>query len=192
MDIAQLIEQLKNGDDTAGPVLVSVLGPRLLGYANLIASDLRLVDREQAVEHAIETAIRRIDRYDPSKGTFPGWVRAFVRHAVADVRRRQPGGAPRQLDEEMADLAVPEDNGDEEHGRPASAALTALVFTAPEADQLILRLRYEENLPHAQIANRLGVSEPACRKRLERALERLRSRAKQDPDLNRYLEGGNQ
>jgi len=192
VDIAQLIEQLKTGDDTAGPVLVSVLGPRLQGYADLIAGDLPLVDREQAVEHAIETAIRRIDRYDPSKGTFPGWVRAFVRHAVADVRRRQRGGAPLQLDEEMADLTVPEDDGEEEHGSPTSAALTALVFTAPEADQLILRLRYEENLPHAQIAERLGVSEPACRKRLERALERLRSRATQDPDLNRYLEGGNQ
>jgi RNA polymerase sigma factor (sigma-70 family) len=191
VDIAQLIEQLKTGDDTAGPVLVSVLGPRLLGYADLIANDLPLVDREQAVEHAIETAIRRIDRYDPSKGTFPGWVRAFVRHAVADVRRRQPGGAPRELDEGMADLACPEYDGEEEHGSPTSAALTALVFTAPEADQLILRLRYEENLLHAQIAEQLGVSESACRKRLERALQRLRSRATQDPDLNRYLEGGN-
>lgn len=194
MDIAQLIEQLKRGDDTAGPVLVSVLAPRLLGYADLIAGDLPLVDREQAVEHAIETAIRKIDRYDPSKGTFPGWVRAFVRHAVADLRRRQPGGLPLQLDEEIADVAVPDGNEDEEQesGSPAAAALAALVFTAPEADQLILRLRYEENLLHAQIAEQLGVSEPACRKRLERALERLRNRAKQDPDLNRYPEGGNQ
>ncbi len=192
MDVAQLIEQLKRGDDTAGPVLVSVLAPRLLGYADLIAGDFALVDRERAVEHAIETAIRKIDRYDPSKGTFPGWVRSFVRHAVADVRRRQPGGPPMQFDEEIADVAVPEDGDEEERGNPAAGALAALVFTAPEADQLILRLRYEESLLHAQIAEQLGVSEPACRKRLERALERLRNRAKQDPDLNRYLEGGNQ
>ena len=192
MDVAQLIEQLKRGDDTAGPVLVSVLAPRLLGYADLIAGDFALVDRERAVEHAIETAIRKIDRYDPSKGTFPGWVRSFVRHAVADVRRRQPGGPPMQLDEEIADVAVPEDGDEEERGNPAAAALAALVFTAPEADQLILRLRYEESLLHAQIAEQLGVSEPASRKRLERALERLRNRAKQDPDLNRYPEGGNQ
>lgn len=191
MDIGRLIEQLKAGDDTAGPVLVSILAPRLLGYAEMMAKDLPLVDRERAVEQAIETAIRRIDRYDPNKGTFPGWVRTFVRHAVGDWRRHHPTGAPAQLDE-RTDAGGPEDDTEEEHDNPASAALTALVFTAPEADQLIVRLRYEENLRHAQIAERLGVSMPACRKRLERTLERLRSRAAEDPDLNRYLEGGNQ
>lgn len=191
MDIAQLIQQLKTGDDTAGPVLVSVLAPRLLGYAELIASDLPLTDREQVVEVAIETAIRRIDRYDPGKGTFPGWVRTFVRYAVADWRRRHPEGAPAELDD-LTDPAIPEDDVEDEDSSPASAALAALVFTASEADQLILRLRYEEKLIHTQIAERLDVSEAACRKRLERALERLRNRAKQDPDLNRYLEGGNQ
>ncbi|MDA8186455.1 MAG: sigma-70 family RNA polymerase sigma factor [Actinomycetota bacterium] len=191
MDIVQLIEQLKAGDDTAGPILVSILAPRLLGYAEMIANDLPLADREQAVERAIEMAVRRIDRYDANKGTFPGWVRAFVRHAIGDWRRHHPGGAPTQVDK-RTNAAIPADDTEEEHDNPASAALTALVFTAPEADQLIVRLRYEENLPHAQIAERLGVSEPACRKRLERALERLRSRAVGDPDLNRYLEGGNQ
>jgi DNA-directed RNA polymerase specialized sigma24 family protein len=67
MDFDRLIEQLKAGDDTAGPILVSVLAPRLWGYAELIAADLPLADREEVVEKAIETAIRRIDRYDSTK-----------------------------------------------------------------------------------------------------------------------------
>ena len=189
MDITRLIQQLKAGDDTAGPILVSVLAPRLLGYAELIAGDLPLADREQAVEQAIETAVRRIDRYDPSKGTFPGWVRAFVRHTVGDWRRRHPDGAPTSLDQ-VGEPPAHEIDDIEDQGSPrASAALAALVLTAPEADQLILRLRYEENLLHAQIAQQLGVSEAACRKRLERALERLRARAVNDPDLNPKLEG---
>lgn len=189
MDITRLIQQLKAGDDTAGPILVSVLAPRLLGYAELIAGDLPLADREQAIEQAIETAVRRIDRYDPSKGTFPGWVRAFVRHAVGDWRRRHPDGAPTSLDQ-VGEPPAHEIDDIEDQGSPrASAALAALVLTAPEADQLILRLRYEENLVHAQIAQQLGVSQAACRKRLERALERLRARAVNDPDLNPNLEG---
>src|ERR1700733_2910212 len=120
MDIGRLIEQLKAGDDTAGPVLVSILAPRLLGYAEMIANDLPLADREQAVEQAIETAIRRIDRYDPNRGTFPGWVRPFVRHAVSDWRRDHPTGAPGQIDE-RTDTAVLEDNTEEEHDDPVSA-----------------------------------------------------------------------
>lgn len=189
MDITRLIQQLKAGDDTAGPIVVSVLAPRLLGYADIIAGDFPLADREQAVEQAIETAVRRIDRYDPSKGTFPGWVRAFVRHAVGEMRRCHPDGVPTSLDQ-VGEPPAREIDDIEDHGSPrASAVLAALVLTAPEADQLILQLRYEENLLHAQIAQQLGVSEAACRKRLERALERLRARAVNDSELNPNLEG---
>jgi RNA polymerase sigma factor (sigma-70 family) len=189
MDIARLIQQLKDGDDTAGPILVSIIAPRLLGYAELMASDLPLADREEAVEKAIETAIRRIDRYDSSKGTFPGWIRGFVRHAISDWRRQHPHGAPAALDR-MAELPSPGiEDSENQPADPASAALAALVLTAPEADQLLVRLRYVEDLPHAQIAEQLGVSEAACRKRLERILGRLRARAKDDPDLSRFLGG---
>ena len=189
MDVGQLIKQLSDGDDTAGPILVSVIAPRLLGYVDLIASDLPLADREGAVEQAIETAIRRIDRYDSSKGTFPGWVRGFVRHAVNDWRRRYPDGAPAALDL-VAERSNPEIvDSEDQSADPASAALAALVLTAPEADQLLLRLRFEENLPHAQIAEELGVSEAGCRKRLERTLGRIRSRATNDPDLSHFLKG---
>jgi len=189
MDVARLIQQLKDGDAAAGPILVSVVVPRLLGYAELIASDLSLADREEAVEHAIETAIRRLDRYDPSKGTFPGWVRGFVRHAVGDWRRHHPGGAPAALDDGAEPVAPQINDAEEEPTNPATVALTALVLTAPETDQLLLRLRFEEKLPHAQIAQQLGVSEFACRKRLERTLARLRTRAADDPDLSRYPRG---
>jgi RNA polymerase sigma-70 factor (ECF subfamily) len=189
LDITRLIQQVRDGDDTAGPILVSVIAPRLLGYAELIASDLPLADREEAVERAIETAIRRIDRYDPSRGTFPGWVRGFVRHAIGDWRRQHPDGAPAALDQ------IPEHPGPEvedpesELASPASASLAALVLTEPEPDQLLLRLRFEEGLTHTQIAEQLGVSEAACRKRLERLLNRLRARAKVDPDSSRFSKG---
>ena len=69
------------------------------------------------------------------------------------------------------------------------AGLAALVLSAPEADQLLLRLRFAEYLSHAQIAEQLGVSEAACRKRLERILNRLRAHAKDDPDLSRFPRG---
>jgi RNA polymerase sigma-70 factor, ECF subfamily len=191
MDIGRLIEQLKAGDDTAGPVLVSILAPRLTGYAETIGRVLPEVDRELVVESAIETAIRRIDRYDPGRGSFPGWVRTFVRYAVADWRRRNATGAPAQLDDRMVPIAIDDDNYDE-GTNPMSAALASLVLTMAEADQLIIRLFYVENLRHAQIAEQLGVSETACRKRLERALSRLRSCASDDPGLQLILEERNQ
>jgi RNA polymerase sigma factor (sigma-70 family) len=188
MDVAQLIQQVRDGDDTSGPILVSVVAPRLLGYADLIAPDLPQVDREKAVEFAIETAIRRIDRYDSGKGTFPGWVRGFVRYAVRDCRRQRLGGAPIPLDGRL-ELAAPEPHEPETDEGTSASALAELVLTLPPADQLLLRLRFEEAMTHGQIAVQLGVSESACRKRLERILERFRVRAADDPHLSSYLTG---
>lgn len=190
MDLGRLVQQLKEGDDTAGPVLVSIVGPMLTGYVGDIASDLPQVDREAAVETAIETAIRRIDRYDSSKGTFPAWVRTFVKHAVDDWRRNHPLGAPAALSAEVAVANQPSANDGaepEDEVKPYSAALAALVLTATGPEQLLIRLRFEEGLTHAQIAARLGVSEPACRKRLQRLLASLRERAAGDSDLSRFI-----
>lgn len=191
MDLGRLVQQLKNGDDTAGPLLVSIVGPMLTGYAEDIASDLPQADREAAVEKAIETAIRRIDRYDPSKGTFPAWVRAFVKHAVSDWRGEHPLGAPAEFSAaaDVSDRAQVDDAESEIDDliKPYSAALAALVMTATGPEQLLIRLRFEEGLTHAQIAARLGVSEVACRKRLERLLGNLRARAAADSDLSRFV-----
>lgn len=39
-----------------------------------------------------------------------------------------------------------------------------------QEEQTIIRLKYESQLNHAEISNRLGISETACRSRLSRAL----------------------
>ena len=109
------------------------------------------------------------------------------------MRRFHTQGSPVELDEGTTPAAPEQAEDEEDEDRDSSsAALALLVLTAPEPDQLMIRLRFEEDLPHAEIAKRLGVSESASRKRLERALQRLRIRAAQEPDLNHYLEGGNE
>jgi RNA polymerase sigma-70 factor, ECF subfamily len=188
LDENELIEQLKRGVEMAGPILLSRIAPRLLGYANLIAADLPQADREMLVENAVEDAIRKIDRFDPEKGTFPAWVRGFLRYAVKEWRRANPAGAALDLDRAPG-LAAPPDQGVEAPASPEVAAIAALVLTSPETDQLLLRLRFAEGLSHRQIAERLGVTEGASRKRLERVLGRLRERAAQDPDLQKYRQG---
>jgi RNA polymerase sigma factor (sigma-70 family) len=188
VDLALLIEQIRQGDETAGAVLVSIVAPRLLGYADLIAPDLPEADRELAVETAIETAIRKIDRYDESRGTFPAWVRTFVKHAVNDWRRRHPDGAPTELASEPEQPAEPPDERSD-LVNPEAVAMAAIVLSESEPNQLLIRLRFVEGLTHGQIAKRLNVTEAASRKRLERLLGRLRRIAAEDPDLTAYLKG---
>ncbi|MGI8413887.1 MAG: RNA polymerase sigma factor [Solirubrobacteraceae bacterium] len=188
MDLALLIEQIRQGDETAGAVLVSIVAPRLLGYADLIGPDLPEVDRELAVESAIETAIRKIGQYDESRGTFPAWVRTFVKNAVNDWRRRHPDGAPGELVGEPEQPAEPPDDATEAVD-PETIAIAAIVLTESEPNQLLIRLRFVDGLTHAQIAERLNVTEAASRKRLERLLAGFRRRGSEDPDLSGHLKG---
>jgi RNA polymerase sigma factor (sigma-70 family) len=56
----------------------------------------------------------------------------------------------------------------------AMAALT-------EQDQEIIRLAVVDELPHVQVARVLGITPSTSRKRLQRALTRLRQRLEQEP-----------
>ena len=62
-----LIRAAQAGQDYASAFLVSRYGPRVLGYCRFIAPDLTDVDHERIVEIAIETAVRKIDRFDPDR-----------------------------------------------------------------------------------------------------------------------------
>jgi RNA polymerase sigma factor (sigma-70 family) len=183
VDLQQLIDQLRKGEKSAGPILVSVVAPMFMGYVEAIASDLSLPDRERAVESAIERAVDKIDRYDPMRGSFSAWARTFVRHAVADERRRGLEGAPDAVIDNLAEPSPSDDSStDSEVVTQLSEALASLGPT----DQLILQLRYIEQLSHAQIASALGVSDAASRQRTARAIARLRGAAQGAPALANY------
>ena len=182
MDLDALIEQIRRGDPSAGPILVSIVAPRLLGYTAHLARELSEPDHEAIVEAAIEKAILKIDQFNPERGTFTGWVRTFARNEVATWRRSHPGpNVP--VNEETLELADDQAPTDDEAASPRDIAITALVLDLPEPAQLLLRLRFAEGLDHIAIAELLDVRPDAARKRLQRILQTLRERAADDPDL---------
>ncbi len=178
MEIDDLVTQLEAGDASAGPMLVSIVAPRLLGYAAQIARDAGEADREQMVEQAIEKAVDKIDQFDRERGSFSAWVRRFVHYEALTWRRAQP--PDHSSVESLVD--VPDDGPPPELGE-ASRAVAAIVLSLPEPSQLLVRLRFAERLDHAAIAEQLGVEPAAARKRLERLLSELRRRCHDDPDL---------
>lgn len=195
MDLAALIDQLRKGDPSAGPILVSMVAPRLLGYAGQVGPELGEADCEAVVEAAIEKAVAKIDQFDPSRGTFPAWARTFVKNAVKDWRRSREAETDLPLTEAARTLPDPEEQGGDQTEKDQEAtrrdtAVTALVLGLPEPAQLLLRLRFAEELEHPEIAQRLGITAPASRKRLQRILTDLQTRTADDPDLKHL--GGEQ
>jgi RNA polymerase sigma factor (sigma-70 family) len=193
-----LIQAAREGRDYAGPFLVSMFGPRVLGYCKSIASDLSDTDCERIVELAIEKAVRKIDTFDPHRGKFEAWLRTFVLHATQDWRRGNQrllsldavNGTGHSLAETiMANPLVSDPpNGDSRYA-PASQALHELLPQLNLPDQVILGLRNIEGRSVEEVATLLDISPAACRQRHHRAKMRLKQLLEADPRLAAVISG---
>jgi RNA polymerase sigma-70 factor (ECF subfamily) len=143
-------------------------------------------DLSDVVQETLVDAGRRLPEYlrDRPVGFFP-WLNQLARQRLIDLRRthlgsqkrsvireqaREPGAFDDVLDNIPGDDTSPSGRAirDEEHGR-----LRAIIDQLAERDREILDLRYGENLPFHEIAERLDVGLGAVKMRHLRAIERL-------------------
>jgi RNA polymerase sigma factor (sigma-70 family) len=192
MDDEALIQAARENAPYAGAFLVSLYGPKLAGYCRSIASDLSDTDREHAIALGIEHAVRRIETYEPARGSLLAWLRPFVRHAAQDWRRSNVQLSTYDQDD-LAEIADPPAGEAETSARltGAIAALTAALPRLSTADQVIIALRDYEMYSVQDIADILKISSEACRQRHHRALKRLR-RALDDDTRTHHLTGETQ
>ncbi len=185
MDDDELIRAAREGREYAGPFLVSLYSQALLGHARSLAGDLGDIACEQICEWAVERAIRRIELFDPSRGTFLTWARSMLRFAALDYRRDHD--RLRCIDGfDPADCPVEPVRDLPEEVR---SALTESVRRLRPADQAILALRDGEGLPAQAVASRLQISPEAVRQRHSRARRRLASFAKDNTLLLDFVKG---
>lgn len=202
-----LIRAAQAGQDHASAFLVSRYGPLVLGYCRDLAPDLSDADCECIVEIAIETAVRKIDRFDPARGRFGSWIRTFVLNAVRDWRRgharldslddderRGPAPATDALGIPMTadpQATHPDNEGVSERLAPA---LEAVLETLPKMrpnDQVIIAMRNIEGRSVEATAASLKISPDACRQRHHRAMKRLKELLRTDPRCAFLLTGEN-
>jgi RNA polymerase sigma factor (sigma-70 family) len=109
-----------------------------------------------------------------------GWLFVSARYAAAEAVRRERRRREREQEAIMFHQVQLEGaSGSEwEHLRPG---LDDWVGKLAEKDREAVLLRFFQNLSYAEIGERLGLSENTVRMRVERALEKIRSRlARQD------------
>jgi RNA polymerase sigma-70 factor (ECF subfamily) len=119
-------------------------------------------------------AVRAAGRFDPERGAARAWLFQIARNALRDYlrhERRHPHVSLGALDDLRSEAPSPEERllWKEEVGR----LLTAL-SSLTAADQELIGLRYGSGLDTMEVAEILGLREPAVRTRLWRALGRLR------------------
>jgi RNA polymerase sigma-70 factor (ECF subfamily) len=190
-DTDQLVGDASRGDAGARQLLLTRHRDRLRRMI-AVRLDRRLaarVDPSDVVQEALAEAARRLDGYlrGPPLPFYP-WLRHIAwerlvkvhRHHLyarrRTVEREEPPGLPDESAVELAERLLASHSGPSARLRRREqrdrvlAALEAL----PDQDRDVLVLRYLEDLPTAEAAAVLGVSDGAVKMRLLRAVQRLR------------------
>lgn len=94
-----------------------------------------------------------------------GWLMAALKNLIFNERRRFEKHPEVSLDAVIESLFVDD---------PDLPLELALPKQLSKEDREILILRFEQRLSYAEIGDRLGISEGACRSRLHRALQRCK------------------
>ena len=121
-------------------------------------------------------ALSAIERFDPDRGAFRGWLFGIARNRVAMHLRK---AAP-PADRGAAALAEETAGSDERLAAEALAAVErddavrAALVELGDPGRTVLLGKYVESLPVAEIAERIGRSPKAVESLLSRARERLR------------------
>ena len=187
MDLRELVERAGRGDHDAFAVLATASASRLDAAARLILRDGELA--RDAVQNALVRAWRDLPGLrDPDR--FDAWLhRLLVNSCLDEARRRRR----RPIEVEIQPIDDPADGTDDvRHLADRDLVERALARLDPEHRALVV-LHYYLGYPLPEAASSLGISLPAAKSRLHRAMLALRRGLTADVSDERYataLEGG--
>jgi RNA polymerase sigma-70 factor, ECF subfamily len=143
------------------------LRARCLGEA---ARLLPRAEAEEAVQEALVRAWRLSDGCKAPETPLP-WILKITRNEALRVIERRARLTDRELAEPSAAVSAAEDA---EHTLTTRMTVQQALLDLEDADRRMLRLRYHDDLTHAEVARRLGMPEGTVKVRLHRARNRLR------------------
>lgn len=134
---------------------------------------------EDATQETFVAAWRNRDRFDPSKGSVPGWLLGIARYKVLDGHRKLRR-VPTPTDAGGAADPVPDVDRPAEDRLADRMLLADALERLPDRSRHLLELAFFEDLTHSQIAERCDLPLGTVKSDIRRGLERLR----------RHLESG--
>jgi RNA polymerase sigma-70 factor (ECF subfamily) len=167
----------RTGDPAEMDALVAEFIRPALGVARELLRDAALA--EDAVQDAFLRVVRRRKQYQPGR-SFASWFFTILRNTCTDRLRRQAREARslRNLAEQSPTHANPEPPGATRETLAAARTARAMIDELPADERAVLTLRLVHEMPLRNVADALGVSYEAVKKRAQRGLRRLRERCR--------------
>lgn len=182
-DTLALVRSAQSGDAAAWSTLVDRYEKYLLRLSRH-ALDVRIQSRigpEDVVQETLLEAFRKLDRFFESSLPFSVWLRLGLLDHVRRLRRDHVATQKRSMRSEADPVSGWErlvmDPGTSPSGRASRAEdqrlLRGMFEELPQDDREVIVLYHLERRPYEEIASLLGLTVPAVRKRLSRAVTRV-------------------
>lgn len=168
-DVA-LVQRIMDGDETALASLYDRYSPLVYSVA------LRVLRDRQAAEEVLQDIFyqlwRTADRFDPARGSLPGWLLVAARNrAISRLRKRSPT-AGEDLDEMRVEL--PFDLESATAQKQLLSRVRGELERLPAEQRAAFELAYFEGLTHSEIAARTGQPLGTIKSRLRAGVESLK------------------
>lgn len=166
------------GDRVAVTELIRRHQPRLLRMVRAMVP--HPADAEDIVQDTFVSALAALPRYKP-QGSVAGWLAVIA----LNTARKRLRGVRRVTPTDPHDLTRAQDSAADQrsqtphdalHRGQLAAALRAALSELGDRERAIIQLRYGAELPSAEVAQALGLSDANVRKIAERARQALERR----------------
>jgi RNA polymerase sigma-70 factor, ECF subfamily len=127
---------------------------------------------EDVVQETWLTAVRRVRKFDPRRGSFLTWLRGISANVLRNhFRRQRPARRLQPLDEEpTATDSTEAQHTERERAQAVATTLAAL----PQRHEAVLRAKYLDGATVEQIARSSGQTQKAVESLLTRARQSFR------------------
>lgn len=170
LDDRTLVEQHRAGDADAFRRIVERHHRSL--YANALRRLGDPVAAEDAVQDAFLRAFRNIERFDGDYH-LDAWLHRIVTNTCHDIGRRR-GRDTRLFDRACTEIEVEAAPADEAMDAVPREQITEALDALPESYREVLMLRFVDELPYADVAEKAGISEQNARARVSRGRTMLK------------------
>lgn len=167
-DAEAQIEAYLEGDVQAGELLAAQVRNILSRRFRRLSAAAPVVD--ELVQDCMLQVFARLPEYNVDKGLFESWVGGFAINSLRAYRRREARARTSALPvEEMQSLSY-----NINHLEDDRELLTAALDSLDLLDRELLHMRYSLGMSSEEIAASSDLNAPQVRKRISRAVERLR------------------
>ena len=169
-NLEQIIDKCKKGDNMAAGKLYNMFSAKMFAICLRYARDR--MEAEDTLQDGFIKVFDSIKQYN-GKGSFEGWMkRIFINMSLEKFRKEQPI----QLMEELPDT---EDTDIDEEVQIPANVLQQFIQELPEKYKMVFNLYVLEEMPHKDIAVRLGITEGTSKSNLARARDILKRKIKE-------------